>query len=143
MKKHSRFGSILAALLVSAAAGAAAQQPAAAPSYKFGFVDTQRVMREARAPQQAKMSLDAEFEKRDREIAAGPPGDMERRRNALLEDMSQRRDEVLKQIVDNANAIIRRIAEQEKFDAVFVEAAYANPSIDITAKVIKALDAAR
>lgn len=142
MKKYSRSGLILAAVLVSAAAGAAAQQPAA-PSYKFGFVDTQRVMREARAPQQAKMSLDAEFEKRDREIAAGPPGDIDRRRNALLEDMGQRRDEALKQIVDNANAIIRRIAEEEKFDAVFVEAAYANPAIDITAKVIKALDAAR
>ena len=56
---------------------------------------------------------------------------------------AQSGDEALKQIVDDANAIIRRIAEEEKFDAVFVEAAYANPGIDITAKVIKALDAAR
>lgn len=141
--KPSRFGSILAALLLSAAAGAAAQQPAAPLSYKIGFVDTQRVMREARAPQLLRERLEAEFKKRDQEITAGPPGDVDRRRNALIEDMNQRRDEALKQIVDNANAIVRRIAEQEKFDAVFVEAAYANPGIDITAKVIKALDAAR
>jgi outer membrane protein len=134
---------VMATAVALAAGEATAQQPAAPASHKIGFVSTERVMREARVSQQAQKELEAEFKKRDQEIAGGPQGDIERRRNALLEDMSQRREEALKQIVDKANAMIRRIAEEENFDAVFLEAAYAAPRIDLTAKVIKALDAAR
>jgi outer membrane protein len=57
--------------------------------------------------------------------------------------MTQKRDDLLKQIVAKANAMIKRVAEEEKLDAVFLEAAYVSPRIDITAKVIKALDAER
>ena len=116
---------------------------ASAQAPKIGFVNTERVMREARAPQLAQKNLEAEFQKRDRDIAGGPPADMERRRNALAEEFSQRRDDALKQVVDKANAMIRRVAEQEKIDVVFVEAAYANARIDITEQVIKALDSER
>jgi outer membrane protein len=141
--KQSRFGSMIAAAAMAAAAGtAAAQQPAAPASYKVVFVITERVMAESRASLQAQKSLEAEFAKRDKEITAGPPGDIERRRSALAEDMSQKRDEALKQIVEKANAMIARVAEEEKLDAVFLEAAYVSPRIDITDKVIKALDAA-
>ena len=44
-------------------------------------------------------------------------------------------------MIEQANRIIRQIAEAEKYDIIFQEAAYANPRIDITDKVIKALDA--
>ena len=40
----------------------------------------------------------------------------------------------------DGSRIIRQIAESEKYDIIFQEAAYANPRIDITDKVIKALD---
>ena len=131
------------AVLMAAVAHTASAQQAAPTTVKIGFVNTERVMREARAPQQTQKNLEAEFQKRDREIAAGPPADMERRRFALGEEFNQRRDEALKQIIDKANAMIRRVAEQEKIDVVFVEAAYANARIDITEQVIKALDGER
>ena len=126
-----------------AAGTAAAQQSAAQPSYKVGFVSTERVMREARAPAQVQKDLEAEFKKREAEILKGPAGDVERRRETLIEDMNQRRDDLLKEIVDKANAMIKRVAEEENLDAVFLEATYANPRIDITGKVIKKLDAAQ
>lgn len=173
--KQSRISLMVTAVLLAAACPAAAQQAPAQVSYKIGFVNTERVMREARAPQQAQKSIDAEFQKREQEIAAAEErlgrmaaeleksgaslaaadrqkrereasdlqNDIERRKRAFSDELNLRRDEALKQIIEQANAVIRRIAEEERFDAVFVEAAYANPRIDITAKVIKALDEAR
>jgi outer membrane protein len=49
----------------------------------------------------------------------------------------------VKQFIDKSNEVIRRVAEAENLDAVFFEAAYASTRIDITDKVIKALDAGR
>ena len=49
----------------------------------------------------------------------------------------------LAQVVEQANRVIRQIAEQEKYDIVFQDAVYANPRIDITDKVIKALESAK
>ncbi|HLX81749.1 MAG TPA: OmpH family outer membrane protein [Burkholderiales bacterium] len=140
--KQSRFVSMIAAASMVAAAGAASAQQTAA-TQKVGFVNTERVMAESRASLEAQKRLEAEFAARDKEITAGPPGEVERRRQALAEDMSQKRDEALKQIVEKANAMIKRIAEEEKLDAVFLEAVYVSPRIDITEKVIKALDAAK
>jgi outer membrane protein len=67
--------------------------------------------------------------------------DFQRKQREYREDVNQRRNEELSQVIDQANRIIRQIAEQEKYDIIFQEAAYANPRIDITDKVIKALDA--
>ncbi len=67
--------------------------------------------------------------------------DFQKRQRDYREDMNQRRNEELSQVIESANRIIRQIAEQEKYDIIFQEAAYANPRIDITDKVIKALDA--
>jgi outer membrane protein len=136
--KQSTFGLVIAAALL--AAGTASAQ---APSNKLGMVSMDRVLRDARVSLQAQQALEAEYKKRDAEIAAGPPGEAARRRQALVEDISLRRDEALKQVVDKANIAIKRVAEEENFDAVFFEAAYAAPRIDLTDKVIKALDAAR
>jgi len=133
-------GAVLASAIALAAGTAAAQAPA---GNKIGYVNTERVMRESRAAQQMQKGLEAEFQKRDKEIAAGPAADMERRRSLLIEDMNLRRENAVKQFIDKANGVIRRIAEAEKFDIVFLNAAYANTRIDITEKVVKALDAAR
>ena len=42
-----------------------------------------------------------------------------------------------------ANRVIRQIAEQEKFDIIFQDAVFASPRIDITDRVIKALDSGK
>jgi outer membrane protein len=143
--RKGRFGSFVAATALAVAAiPVAAQQAApAAPSYKIGYVSTDRVMKDSRASQQAMQVLEAEFQKRDKEIAAGPARDIERRRRELVDDMNTKREDSLRQIVEKANGVIRRIAEAEKFDAVVFEAAYVNGRVDLTDKVTKALDAGR
>ena len=138
-----RILSIAAAALLATAAGPAAAQAPAPVAYKIGFVSTEKIMRNSRAALQMQKGWEAEFQKRDKEIAAGPAPEMERRRSILLEDMNLRRENAVKQFIDKANGAIRRIAEAEKFDIVFLDAAYANARIDITDKVIKALDAGR
>ena len=137
--RHSSFP-ILAAALLGAPLPAAAQDPA---GYKIGFVSTERVLRDSRASQKAVKELEADFKKRGTEIASAPAGERERRGAALTEDMNLRRDEALRQFIDRTNAIVRRIAEAEKFDAVFFEAAFASKRIDLTDRVIKAVDAER
>jgi outer membrane protein len=139
-----RYGSLsmIAAAAVVMAWPAAAQQPAPG-AYKVGIVNVPRVMRDSRVSQQAQKRLEAEFQKREREIAGGPALDIERRGNALAEDMNVRREEALKQFVEKTNGVVRRIAEAEKFDVVFFEAVYASARVDLTDKVIKELDAGR
>ena len=67
----STIAAATAALLAAAAFPAAAQpppapaqQPSAPASYKIGFVNTERVMRDSRASQQIQKNLEAEFQKR-------------------------------------------------------------------------------
>jgi len=66
--------------------------------------------------------------------------DFQRRQREFREDLNQRRNEELAAVIEQANRIIRQIAEQEKYDLIFQDAVYANPRIDITDKVIKALE---
>ena len=66
--------------------------------------------------------------------------DFQRKQREFREDLNQRRNEELAQVVEQANRVIRQIAEQEKFDIIFQDAVFASPRIDITDKVIKALD---
>lgn len=65
--------------------------------------------------------------------------EFQRKRREFQEDLNQRRNEELAQVLDRANKVIKSIAEAEKYDIIFQEAVYANPRIDITDKVIKAL----
>ena len=162
---------LLSAVLAALALPAAAQT--AAPGGKFGFVHTERILRDSIPAQRAQKKIEAEFQKRDRELA-GIAADLKKaqdeiEKNALTmsenqrrakerdfgelnrefqrkqrefrEDLNQRRNEELAQVVEQANRIIRQIAEQEKFDIIFQEMpAYVSPRIDITDKVIKALE---
>lgn len=139
MTHHNIVSTLAAALLAVAAGSSQAQQPAPA-SYKIGFVSTERIMRDSRAAQQLQKGLEAEFAKRAKEIEAGPKADIERRKSALADDMNLKREDMLKLFIDKTNGIIRRVAEAEKFDAVFLEAAYFSTRIDITDRVIKAVD---
>jgi outer membrane protein len=142
-RRVSTLAAAAAVLMAGTFGTAAAQQPAAAVAVKIGYVNTERVLREARASKQSAENIEAEYKKREREIAAGPARDVERRKAALLEDFNLRRDDAVKQFIEKANAAIRRVGERENFDAVFIEAAYAGKRIDITDQVIKALDSER
>jgi outer membrane protein len=66
--------------------------------------------------------------------------DFQRKRREFQEDLNQRRNEELAQVLEQANRAIRAIAEQEKYDIIFQDAVYANPRIDLTERVIKALE---
>jgi len=65
--------------------------------------------------------------------------DFQRRQREFREDLNQRRNEELAAVIERANKAIKVIAEAEKYDIIFQDAVYANPRIDITDKVIKAL----
>ena len=150
---------------------AAAQAPQ--PGGKFGFVHTERILRDSIPAQRAQKQIEAEFQKRDRELAGIADqlkrmqddleknamtlgetqrrakerefGDLnrefQRKQREFREDLNQRRNQELAQVVEQANRVIRQIAEQEKFDIIFQEMpAYVSPRIDITEKVMKALE---
>src|SRR5438094_10622967 len=161
----------LAVVLAAAALPIGAQQPAVIG--KLGFVNTERILRDAVPAQRAQKKIEAEFQKRDQELAkiaeqlkrmqedldknsvtmSEPQrrakerdfGDLnrefQRKQRELREDLNQRRNEELAHVVEQANRVIRQIAEQEKFDIIFQDAVFASPRIDITDKVIKALEA--
>lgn len=65
--------------------------------------------------------------------------DFQRRQRELNEDFNARRNEELQGVVDRTNKAIRAIAEKEGYDLILQEAAYLNPRVDITDKVIKSL----
>jgi len=168
---------VLGAALLGAALpfASSAQQPPAAPAGKFGFVNTERILREAQPAQRAQKKIEAEFKKRDEELAKVAAElkrqqdelerngmtmseaqrrqkerdfgemnrDFQRKQREFREDLNQRRNEELAQVVQQANGVIRQIAEQEKYDIIFQDAVFASARIDITDKVIKALDAGK
>ena len=161
----------LAAALVVLAPAAAAQ----APGGKFGFVHTERILRDSAPAVAAQKKIEAEFQRRDQELAkiagelkrmqddldkngmtmgetqrrnrerefADMNREFQRKQREFREDLNQRRNEELAQVVELANRVIRQIAEQEKFDIIFQDAVFASPRIDITDKVIKALDSGK
>ena len=173
MKLFSFF--VIAASLASGAALAqdkGATAPASSTTGKFGFVNTERILRDAAPAQRAQKKIEAEFQKRDQELAriadqlkrmqedmeknsvtmsetqrrakerdfGDLNRDFQRKQREFREDLNQRRNEELAQVVEQANRVIRQIAEQEKFDIIFQDAVFASPRIDITDKVIKALE---
>jgi len=162
---------LLSAALLSAATPAAAQDKPPVTG-KFGFVNTERILRDATPAVKAQKKIEAEFQKRDQELAHAAEQlkkmqdeleknsvtmsetqrrtkerefgdlnrDFQRRQREFREDLNQRRNEELAQVVEQANRVIRQIAEQEKYDIIFQDAVFASPRIDITDKVIKALE---
>ena len=148
---------------------------AAIAETKIGFVNSDRVMREAAPAVRAQQRLEKEFEKRDQELQRiardlksmqedlernGPTmadgdrrnkeraltelnRDFQRKQREFREDLNQRRNEELASVLDKANRTLKELAEQENYDIIFQEAVYANPRIDLTDKVIKALSDAK
>ena len=88
----------------------------------------------------AAVMSESERVKRQRE-AGELERDLQRRQREFREDLNQRRNEELAGVIERANRSIRQIAEAEKFDIIFQEAVFASPRIDITDKVLRALNA--
>jgi outer membrane protein len=82
----------------------------------------------------------AESERRTKEREFGELNrDFQRKQREFREDLSQRQNEEMAAIFERVNKIVKQIAEAEKYDIIFQEAAYINPRVDITDKVIKAM----
>lgn len=80
--------------------------------------------------------------RRQRELAE-LDREFQRKQREFREDFNQRRNEELQRLLESTNRIIRQIAEQEKYDLIVQEAVYFNPRIDITERVLKALNTAK
>lgn len=164
---------IFLATALALAAGAMSATPASAQAEgRIGFVNTERILRDAVPAQRAQKKIEAEFAKRDQELSkmadqlkrmqdelekngvtmaetqrrnkerefADLNREFQRKQREFREDLNSRRNEELAQVVEQANRVIRQIAEAEKYDIIFQDAVYANPRIDITDKVIKTLE---
>ncbi|PUA19382.1 OmpH family outer membrane protein [Glaciimonas sp. PCH181] len=77
--------------------------------------------------------------KRQRELA-DLDKDFQRKQREFREDLNQRRNEELAVVLERTNKVIKQIADAENYDIVFQDAVYANKRIDITDKVLKALN---
>lgn len=68
--------------------------------------------------------------------------DLQRKRREFQEDLNQRKNEEFASVVERANRVIQQIFQTEKFDLILQEAVFAGPRVDITDKVIRALNGA-
>ena len=86
-------------------------------------------------------SIMAESERaqRQRELAEQDK-EFQRRQREFDEDVNQRKNEELAAVVARAKKVIFQVADSEHYDVIFTDAVYFNPRVDITDKVIKALN---
>lgn len=172
MKQYFSHG--LMALVVMGAA-VLSTQAVAQDAARIGFVNTDRMLREANSSRTAQTKLEQEFSRREKEIDDAGSAlktasdrferesttmsesqrqtrqrqlmdqdrEFQRKRREFQEDLNSRKQEELQQILDRANRIVKQVAEAEKYDVILQEAVYVNPKLDITDKVIKALNGAK
>jgi outer membrane protein len=146
----------------------------AAQDLKIGYVNSERVLKEAAPAKVAQKKLEAEFGRRESELseAAGKlkaladkyerdkltmtaserdrqerslveqDRDLQRQRRDYQEDLNQRKSEELSALVERTNRVIKQIFDQEKYDLILQDAVFVSAKVDITEKVIKALNAA-
>ena len=80
--------------------------------------------------------------RRQRELA-DLDREFQRKQREFREDINQRRNEELATVIERANRVIRQIAEQERYDVIFQDAVHVSPRIDVTEKVLRALNSAK
>jgi outer membrane protein len=69
--------------------------------------------------------------------------DFQRKRREFQEDLNQRKNEELATVLERANKVIKQIFEQEKYDLIVQDALHWSARVDITKKVIDALNAGK
>lgn len=82
---------------------------------------------------------ETERNKRQRDLAA-LSREVENDKRAFREDVNQRRQEELSQLQERARKVIQEIAEREHYDLILENAVYNSPRVDLTDRVLKALD---
>ncbi len=145
-----------------------------AQELKIGYVNSERVLREATPAKTALARMEADFSKRDKDLndqaakfktaaeklekdaptlpeaernrrqrdLVEQERDIQRKRREFQEDLNQRRNEETAALVERANKVIKQIFDAEKYDLVLQDVVFAGARVDITDKVIKALNAA-
>lgn len=69
--------------------------------------------------------------------------DLEGKRQKYLEAVNARRNEEMATVSERTSKVIKQIVDAEKYDIILSEAAYVGPRVDITQKVIDALNAGK
>ena len=69
--------------------------------------------------------------------------DYQRMQREYREDLNLRRNQELGSLFERADRVIKRIANEEKYDLILQEAVFRSSRIDITDKVLKALAASK
>jgi outer membrane protein len=69
--------------------------------------------------------------------------DFQRKQREFREDLNLRQNEEMAVIYERVNKVIKQVAESEKYDLIVQEAVFISPRIDLTEKVIKALQDAK
>lgn len=82
---------------------------------------------------------EADRVRRQRELA-DQDRELQRKQREYTEDLNQRNFEERAKIAEKANQALKQIAEQRKIDVIIQDPAYANPKVDVTDDVIKALN---
>ena len=85
---------------------------------------------------------DAERSKRQRELGE-QDRDLQRKRREFQEDLNQRRNEEIASIQERTGRVIRQIMDSEKYDLILIDVGFAGPRVDITKKVMDALNNAK
>ena len=170
------FNSFLQSSALGLALGLTTLAPvhAQAQELKIGYVNSERVLREATPAKAALARMEADFSKRDKDLndtaaklksaadklekdaptlaesernkrqrdLVEQDRDLQRKRREFQEDLNQRRNEETAAIVERANKVIKGIFETEKYDLIVQDVVFASAKVDITEKVIKALNSA-
>ncbi|MDR3395649.1 MAG: OmpH family outer membrane protein [Parasulfuritortus sp.] len=82
---------------------------------------------------------DSEKAKKERDLA-NMTREVQRAQREFREDLNQRKQEEFNAIHERARSLILDIANKEKFDLILETAVYASPRIDLTDRVLKALE---
>lgn len=157
---------LVSAALVMGASSALAQE------MKIGYVNLDRVLRDAGPAKAAQSKLEGEFSRREKDLTevaqrlkaasdkfekdaptlsegersrrqrdlVEQDREFQRKRREFQEDLNQRKNEELAGVLDRANRVVKQIFDQDKYDLIVQEAVFAGPRVDITDKVIKALN---
>lgn len=92
-----------------------------------------------RFDKEAPVMAEADRVRRQRELSE-TDRELQRRQREFREDLNQRRNEELQALLERAQRLVRQIAEQEKYDLILQDAVYFSPRVDVTDKVLRALN---
>jgi outer membrane protein len=82
---------------------------------------------------------EADKTRKERDLAS-LSREVQRAQREYREDLNQRRNEEFSAIHQKARKLIQEIAEKEKYDLILENIVYASPRVDITDRVMKALE---